>query len=208
MIRDIYFAFYGEGHAEYTFLVKVVERLLVELLPHAYIQSFHERQPDGNNQTERIVSLAQAGYQLVVFHADADSSDTQTAYDNHFAPALKQLNAEGIDHRLIPVIPVRNTEAWMCADFAAFQEVIGTDLSASDLNFPSQPHEVEKIPDTKSFLKQAISQARGRRRRVKPGEIYEPLAERIRLDILKKVPAFQEFQQQVTVTLKKAGYIA
>lgn len=208
MSLDLFFVFTGEGKADYEFLIPVIERMLRNLLPQSAVQGNRIDYVEGNNQTEKIINFVkqQRGYQLLFFHHDADSSGTQAAYDAYFAPAFQHLQAAGITEPLIPVIPVRNTEAWLCADFVAFQETIGTDKSAEELGFPAVPHQVETIQDTKALLREAISRAKSPRRRPALDEIYRPIAERIKLDILRKIPAYQMLQQHTIKTLKEEGY--
>jgi hypothetical protein len=208
MTQDLFFAFQGEGKADYAFLIPVIERMLRDLLPQYGVQGI-SIDGEGDNPTDEIIRFVKKyrGYQLLFFHRDADSPTTHDTHQRHFEPAFKQLRDEGVDDAFfVPVIPVRNTEAWVCADFEAFQQVIGTDKSASDLGFPSVPHQVETIPDTKALLKEAINRAKSRRRRPTLDTIYPAMAERVRLTVLNQIPAYKSFRQQTITTLQQAGH--
>ncbi|KUO78285.1 MAG: hypothetical protein APF81_25390 [Desulfosporosinus sp. BRH_c37] len=50
---------------------------------------------------------------------------------------------------LIPVIPIKNIEAWFLCDVEAFQRIVGTRLNSETLGFVKRCHQVESIPDPK-----------------------------------------------------------
>src|SRR5262249_32273958 len=149
------FAFYGEGIRDYGFLLPLVERILQEILPHIAIQgiSLDKLDLSGMGQVEKMLRIAKEGHgaELLIFHLDADHPDTSRADRERFQPGyaeiLKQPDKYNIN--ILPLIPVRMTEAWMLADFDAFHGVIYTELTASDLGFPSSSKQVESIQDPK-----------------------------------------------------------
>jgi hypothetical protein len=95
----------------------------------------------------------------------------------------------------------------MLVDFNAFQQVVGTNLSARELGFVNHPCQVESIQDPKGIFRQAVTNARpGRRRPIPVKDVYGPLALRINLELLKLVPAFQVFMQRLIVALRSLYY--
>jgi hypothetical protein len=160
-----------------------------------------------DTQPERILKVGNRalGYSFVVFHLDADAPTTRQAYEQRFLPGFEQLlhqDDDMVNKHIVPVIPVRMSEAWMLVDFDAFQYVVGTRKSADDLDFPPRPHQVEAIGNPKGVFEAALRNARpGRRRNVAPDDIYKPLADQLRLERLRSVPAYQEFQHNLEETL-------
>ena len=98
----------------------------------------------------------------------------------------------------------------MLADINAFQQVVGTNLTYSDLKLPQHPQQVELIQAPKTTLQQAVTLALSRRsgRRLIPLDtIYEPLARQISLERLSRIPAFIEFQQGIVQALQRLQII-
>jgi hypothetical protein len=163
-----------------------------------------------NNQAEYIFAAAQhsAGYHALIVHVDADDKTPDKAMNERIEPGFELVKASQAEicKQLIPIIPIRMTEAWMLADPEAFKEVIGTNIAAKDLGLPVHPHQVESVLKPKQKLKLAIRLAlakRSRRRRssIRVGELYEPLARQISLERLSAVPAYQRFVDDFTTCL-------
>lgn len=163
------------------------------------------------NQAERILLAAQhaAGYHALIVHVDADDRTHHDAIYERIQPGFDLVKAskEDVCRQLIPIIPIRMTEAWMLADPEAFKEVVGTDVPTRNLGLPARPHQVEAELDPKHQLRQAIKLAsasrprRRRRRGIRLGHLYEPLARQIRLERLSAVPAYQRFVDDLTACL-------
>lgn len=168
-------------------------------------------QVEADDHAGRILEAARSthGYHVLLVHADADAPTREKAYQERFLPGLNRVHeaasaAEKVCKLLIPLIPVRMTEAWMIADAEAVREVIGTDVPAADLGLPARPHEVEAVQDPKGVLAEAVRRAiasRRLRRRFSIGSLYEPVAQTVRLECLAGVPAFQQFEQELTRAL-------
>jgi hypothetical protein len=153
-----------------------------------------------SSQVDKMARVAEEtyGYGLVVFHLDADAPNTEKAYLERFEPGYDEIHRSAANSNLntdlVPVIPVRMTDAWMLVDFEAFREVVGTRRSADELNFTRRPHQVESIQNPKAVFVDAVRKARpGRRGVIRLDSVYRPLALRINLDKLRQVPAYQEF---------------
>jgi hypothetical protein len=198
---EYFFAFYGEGKADYEFLLKVIERYLKQLLPHVDFVSDPVYHLEGASEQERLNKLAQdyAGLHFIIVHLDADGSTEEKALKHRFPTDYEA-------KQLIPIIPIKETEAWLLADYEAFKQVVGTKLSAQELEFPPQVHQVESINEPKEVLKQAISRSRSRRKRIELDEIYQAMGETVSLNHLKKVPAFQNFHTRIIKILIGLGF--
>jgi hypothetical protein len=197
------------------FLIHVVQRALQELVPQVgvWITPLHYSQGmEGlTRQIDKMIYVARFayGWGLIVFHLDADSPDTKKAFSQRFEPGYKRiLEEEDANHYFVPVIPVRMTPAWMLVDCNAFCQVLGVKLTAKDLGFPERPHQVESIQNPERVFESAVWRARpGRRRRIPLEDVYGPLGRQVRLDLLEKIPAYNEFLGRLRDTLRDLHYI-
>ncbi|SHE24038.1 hypothetical protein [Actinomyces glycerinitolerans] len=103
-------AFIGEGTSDNR-LAKVLERLLMSMRPGADVNlepephEWNGKRP--NNVEEKIKALAEEPYDLIFVHRDADNAGIEAR--------IKECRKPG-DDRVVPVIPVTMTEAWVLAD--------------------------------------------------------------------------------------------
>lgn len=200
-------AFYGEGDgSEYTFLRRLVQRTLEDMLPHIEVFDPTPIYVRATAQADKLVEAAQQarGYGLLVFHLDGDYRGWERAYAERFKPGIARIRAvEEAIQEIVPIIPIRMTEAWMLADFTAFQRVTATRATAAESGFPAQPHQVEAIQQPKGVLQQALQAVyTTRRRRIPTQDIYIPLADEIELDLLRGVPAYGRFRADLSAVLR------
>lgn len=216
-IPSFTFGFFGEGVRDYAFLVPIIQRLLDELMPPVEINDgiwFDDLNTQDMGDADKLANVFHAaqGYQLVVYHLDADTNGRkglekalqrfQTAY------ATARQSPDVQDAPLVPIIPVVMTEAWMLVDFATFKDIVGTKHTADELDFPAKPAKVENIRNPKAVFEQAIRRAgSGRRHPPSPDDVYLPLARRIPLKALQEVPAFHAFKQSLADFLREHNYL-
>jgi hypothetical protein len=203
MTVSIMFGFYGEGNTDYAFIKQLVERVIIDLVPDADVLPVLEYKSSAQKQIEKIADVAQQaqGLFFLVIHLDADGRNLSRALEERFDPARAAIegNLQFIQH-LVPVVPIKMSEAWMLVDFEAFRKVTHTKLSANALDFPEQPHMVESI-NSKSVFEAAVRNCVKRRTKLEPTLLHGPLAETINLELLRKVPAYQEFERRLLETL-------
>ncbi|GGM61839.1 hypothetical protein GCM10011608_53720 [Micromonospora sonchi] len=116
-----------------------------------------------------VASRVRAGLKLVdgpvdviVVHRDADNAG-QDARRQEIESAVRSLRTAA---DLVPVIPIRMTEAWLLLDEAAIRHVAGKPGGRARLKLP-KAHEVESRANPKGILRDcllAASEASGRRR--------------------------------------------
>ncbi|MBC8091750.1 MAG: DUF4276 family protein [Pseudonocardia sp.] len=107
-------------------------------------------------------SLLREQIDLVVVHRDADNA----GWDARVAEIHKAVVETAICNQVVPIVPVRMTEAWLLLDEAAIRTVAGNPQGTSPLALPGR-HEVERVADPKQTLREALSRAAnvtGRRR--------------------------------------------
>ena len=137
-----------------------------------------------------------------------------TWLNERFRPGyeLVQQTNERLCKSLVPIIPVRMTEAWMlAADHDLLRKVIRTSIRAQDLGLINRVRQVESDPDPKQTLKQIMQRAYTERshhhREVDLSPLYAPLGQRISLDRLSNVPSYQQFVDDLTATLRTLNLI-
>ncbi|MBS1251956.1 MAG: hypothetical protein MAG451_00990 [Anaerolineales bacterium] len=188
-MRQLVLALYAEGRTDERFLPVIIQRTADRILRQNASTMVDVLEPlpleadqEASSRAERIYSVARkaAGFHALIVHADADAPNPYAALQQRIEPGRQLVReAEGdCCHELLPIIPVRMTEAWMAADVEAFRQVVGTDLSADQLGFPDQPHEVEAIHNPKHKLELTLNQVfagQRRRRKARLAQYYEPL---------------------------------
>jgi hypothetical protein len=211
-MRQLVLALYAEGRTDERFLPVIIQRVASRILNQRALTLVEviepnvlKPDPEVSGNAERVLSVAQkaAGYDALIIHRDADARTADNARVIYFEPGLQmvQNSQENACRELLPIIPIRMTEAWMMADVEAFLAVVGTSLNAAELGFPSQPRQVETILDPKHELNLILGQVftrRRRRKRANLGQYYEPLARYIELEKLDGVPAFHQFTGDLT----------
>ena len=133
---------------------------------------------------------------LVFAHRDADSADESIRI------AEIKTSAHGLWVQTVPVIPIHETEAWLLLNEAAIRAVVENPSATMELALP-RPQDVERVPDPKRKLKEALSRASGLRgRRLQELKKEFPrhrarLLERLDCDILLSlVPAWQRLEHR------------
>lgn len=101
---------------------------------------------------------------LVFVHRDAESQSPAARVAEVQAGAA----AAGMDSsRVVPVVPVRMTEAWLLIDENEIRRVAGRPSGTNTLGLP-RPSAIETVPDPKSLLQEILltaGQPAGKRRR-------------------------------------------
>jgi|GEM_PF-524123 len=222
--------FYGEGNTDDRFLPPIVERTARRILNARgryevdVMESFlvsRTATADCSSGEERILQAAREtmGYDALIIHLDADAPDLDRTLTQRFAPGARTVmgTKERVCRRLIPLIPVRMSEAWMIADWETLTKRLNPDLkwdelrALKEIDLPNKPHEVESNLDPKQTLRQIIDYSQARRRRagrnVDMRAIQSELGRLIRLEELEKVPAYRRFVDEMTRTLISLGMV-
>ncbi len=217
-------ALYAEGRTDERFLPVLLQRSVTDWLARHASRVVDVLEPIVVDSTiegtraERIQAIVQqvSGYHLLFVHADADDDSSQRAYDERVAPGINMITEArntglSVCEEVIPIIPVQKVEAWLMADAGSLCTTIGTSLQPQDIRIPVRAEEIERIADPKQRLREIIRlayAARPRRRRsVEPGELYEPLANRIRLADLERLPSYQHFLRDLDTALRSLHFI-
>jgi hypothetical protein len=215
---------YAEGPTDERFLPVLIRRAAAGILRRSGTGPVEVPLPtivspeplgDAERREDRILRAAKeaSDAHLLVVHSDADDRSRQRALEERCLPGFRRVAGERASGsrlcgELVPVIPVRMTEAWMLADHEVLADALGRRLEPGGLGLPTAPRRVESIPDPKSELRRLLRQVQGRRRERPVGVLYEPIAQRVRLEMLERVPAYAEFVGDLTAALSRAGFLA
>lgn len=144
----------------------------------------------------------QPGQWLLFVHADADG-EAGLARRNHVDPIVARL-ASGTAG--VPVVPVRETEAWILADTRLLARVFGsTTRSLVDLGLPRTVADIERHASPKQLLSELHSRTTPRRRR---SDIpFERFGQSISLSALRSLPAFTQFEADLQSALHRLGIL-
>jgi len=219
-MKTISLALFAEGPTDNRFLPIIIQRTVERILVANRCPDIGVLEPtpipkvNGSTDMEKIFQAAKAahGAHILFVHLDADSRTIEKAREERFNPGLTRImeSDEKLCKDLVPIIPVKNLEAWLICDYAAFCRSVGIRASVEELGLPSLPRLVESLPDPKHTYREALRKAhlsRSRRSRYDPGEYYGLLAQNIDLDILLQVPSFSIFFEELTKTLRKLRLI-
>ncbi|MCI3918644.1 DUF4276 family protein [Paenibacillus sp. TRM 82003] len=220
-MRNLTIALYAEGSTDYRFLPILIQRTAEKILCENHSPDVSVLEPlpidkniSGETGADKILEAAKvaSGVDLLIIHSDSDTRTLERARVERFEPGKKLVeeNPADICKCLLPIIPVKNIEAWLLADIDAFQRVVGTRLTEQQLNIPVHQHQVESVPDPKQVYRDAVRIALTERRKrgnINTGAYYEPLGRELNLGKLLLVPGFYAFYQEFLSFLAKLRYI-
>ncbi len=211
-------AFHGEGPTDWRFFRPLIERLITRLLHTLADEEWEvlvvdEFQTEGDSYLQKVHSLCNQlkGYHMLILHRDGTPSFDEVR-QNHFNKVFQDEQFRTVEFHFVPLIPVKETketEAWMLADNQWLtEELKGLGGKPEHVNLPG-PGEIESIADPKQRLEQIIREAnahRSRRQRKRMLEIsflYESAGSKVRIEALKALSAFQEFEHSLRQALQE-----
>lgn len=111
---------------------------------------------DVKSKIQAGIELSGQVVELIVVHRDSDNVGRE-ARRNEILQATLELD---IGSSVVPVIPVRMTEAWLLLDEPSIRHVAGNPRGKVDLGLPKH-HEVERKADPKKLLQECLVAASG-----------------------------------------------
>ena len=100
---------------------------------------------------------------------------------------------------VVPLVPVKETEAWPLADARVWGRVPGADRSV----LPGRPREVEKISDPKAALRAVLAGVSHR----KVAEHFAFAGDHVDLAVLAQLPAYAEWVDATSKALRSHGFL-
>ena len=205
---------YGEGNTDDRFLTLIIQRTSKKILAVYRKNSIRVAIVDPikliqkkSTREENIIQAARQSfrYQALIVHSDADDPSREEALTKRILPGFHLVQqSKGVAcEKLLPIIPIQAIEAWILADHEIFRAEMRTDLTAHELGIPEKAKQVESISKPKLRLNDAIARVNKQRRpnqRIDISSLYEPLGKNIRLERLKPLTAYQQFEKDLTET--------
>ncbi|GAK61470.1 hypothetical protein U27_01371 [Candidatus Vecturithrix granuli] len=220
MIPQIMIGFATEGTTDVRFLESIIQRTFeevafecessIEVLP---VQSL--KKITGKDFVDLVLEYAKTSFEhgimVLCVHADADEANDSNALTYKIIPAfeaVQQMRAE-VCKNLAAIVPVQMTEAWMLADIDLLRREIGTSKSAHELGIAKKP---ESYARPKEAIEEAIRLGRAdiparRRHQLNIAELYQPLGQKIQLEKLEQLAAYQKFKEAVRQAYRKLNYL-
>lgn len=219
-MRYLQLALYAEGATDEYFLSPLLQRVCEQVCAAEAVEPVevsavlglrHREEVNDERRAERILSCATeaAGAWNVLFVHSDGGSDMQLARRQRVQPALDLLHRDFQNGRGVAIVPLRETEAWAICDGDALREVFGTTLPDDALGVPVPPHTAEAVRDPKAVLGQAFALTRpgGIRRRRGVSPMLGALGQHISIPTLRRVPAFQAFEGELTAALRQLRFL-
>ncbi|WP_337061580.1 DUF4276 family protein [Kineococcus sp. G2] len=204
-----------EGGSDEEFLPVVVQRSLQDVC-HRLVESPVEVDVrpvvvsnPGDVSRERWVlerSRRERPLDVVLLHVDG-SADVDRELRKSFAPVEEVWQREGGPGALLPLVPVREMEAWALADTEVLERVLGAGVDATRVHEADRLTEPERLSDPKLTLRDvAALGVRPRRKAPGPGVYLPLLAERLPLAALRRLPSFRAFEHDIENLLDTLGW--
>lgn len=199
---DLRYTLLGEGSADHA-LRPILDWLLGQHLPQHAIQfawADLSRLPHRpSTLADRIVaSVRLYPCDLLFVHRDADR-EPRAARVAEIQHAVASAPGEEALSTVVPVVPVRMTEAWLLCDELALRQAAGNPNGRQPLDLP-RVRDLENLPDPKAILHKllgAASERSARRRRtlrlsaVRVASLTDDFA------LLRELSAFRDLEQDV-----------
>lgn len=154
-------AFIGEGSSDLLLVPAIrwsVNRLRPEQACEVVPMDFRGMPVPPDGLPERIsLTLAMGEWDAILIHRDSDSLDAEP---RHREIALARWAATSPAPSVIPVVPVRMTEAWLLFDEHAIRSAAGNSASTVELALPTVK-ECARREKPKVILHDALKRASG-----------------------------------------------
>jgi hypothetical protein len=195
-------ALFAEGSSDYHFLGELLPRVVRDAAHRLFGPDFAMHEPllkldappqRREAQVAQAVDLVADECNLLFIHADGNG-DAERARTERVAPGAAAVAARHPEILIIACVPVRETEAWLLADSAAFVRVLGR---AVPVDLPKDP---ESLRDPKQALRDVLTAASAG---VGPVELLERFGQEITLDALRRLSAFRRLESDLDEALSR-----
>jgi Domain of unknown function (DUF4276) len=205
---------YAEGPTDYRLLLPLLRRLTEQVCldsARSVVDVEEVQGIDTRRKLDRAARIVEAargfwgGAGVLFIHADG-AGDPERTRAEQFAPGARLIEQNLRGGACVPVVPVREIEAWALVDGDALRVAFGTTLGDEVLRIAQRPRDVEEVLDPKQELRAAFTAVAGsprRRRRVE--DFYTRIGEQVDLAKLRQVPAFGDLERDLREALCKIG---
>lgn len=220
MRPQILIGLYKEGGTDARFLESIIKRTFedvsFECCKEMEISNIYHIAVKKDNFVDDVLEAAKVGvvkYGIMVLcvHTDADKPTDDQVIKHKIEPLLEKIQSHNnnVCKLIVPVIPIRMSEAWMLADKNLLKQEIYTKKGDQELGINNHP---ESFANPKQIIENAIRIAqqdkpRRQRHNVRIGELYQPLGESISLESLRQLPSFRKFENNVRNAFRELKYL-
>lgn len=195
-LRYLSIALVTEGLSDQWFLLPLIDRQVAAMEPESAPGFDFEGTAPGSrftvaprDQVVQEVALLLEHMDIVLIHHDHNERSKVESVRARLGSAAD---------RLVGIVPVRETEAWMLADAAALPTATA---EVSVRNLVRSPREVERVPDPKK----ALAEAFGPRHR--PEYDFDRLGQRVSLAALQQVPAYARWVGELRTAMERLRFL-
>ncbi len=222
-MKQIAIGLNAEGVTDYRFLKDIIYRTFSHIIANEceidieILDVFNIIVPKTTFEETALSAIlkgtSEYSISIMCIHADADNNTTDDILRSKFAPLWESLKAH-TDNTcckiIVPLIPIKMTEAWMMADKELLKRAINAkSLDDETLGLNKKP---ESYRDPKDVINKAIAIAanqnqRKRIRNLSIGPLYEEMGGVIPLEALEKIPSYVSFANSVREALTNLNYL-
>ncbi len=176
-------------------LIPLITLLLKEYLQLPY-EAIEYINCDTSDLTKKVLSVAENyALDILFIHRDSENESWDKRYQE-----IKAATPQSLEGKVIAVIPIKMTEAWLLTDAKVICNAVGNPNSTINLALPTA-RKLETCA-AKTVLLAALTDASGfgtqRRRKFRPEQFRHRVAElTVDLTLLRKIPSFQRFENTV-----------
>lgn len=193
-----------EGPSDRWFLAELLRRAVDEIcfgfeqstvevvVEHVFVD--HQR------PAAILERLREEPFDVLLYHHDGAPTGSASDKITEVRAALTASRREP----MVPVVPVRETEAWMLCDPDALAAILGVRPVKVAGLLPDRPRDLEAVPDPKQLLKAVRRTATGPA--LDRQDLFVSIAENLDLDRLRQVPSFRTWWTDMADTLATMGY--
>jgi len=214
---------FTEGTTDVRFLESVVKKTLDDLAfectgdieTELKVIDIDKTGLSFNEQVFLASKMAKEEYDVLMLfvHTDADCNDDSIVFNSKILPA-KTFLEEQVDKlvckKVVAIVPVQMTEAWMLADKNLLKDEIGIDGTDIDLGIHRRP---EEISNPKAVIENIIrlskeSQVKRKRRSgLNISDLYQIIGQKIELSELESLPSYNKFKSSLREVLKELNFL-
>ncbi|QKW09348.1 DUF4276 family protein [Streptomyces sp. NA04227] len=194
-LRYFSLALLTEGLSDQWFLLPLIDRQITSLEAASDEGfAFGGSGPGGcftvapRQRVVREVEMLLDHFDVVVLHQDHNERDK--------IDSVRKMLPHSAE-RVLGIVPVRETEAWMLADPDALPQSAATAVR----ELVAGPAHAEKVPDPKKALAQALGP------RHQPEYEFDRLGQTVSLDIMERVPAYNRWVSDLKTVMKELRFL-
>jgi hypothetical protein len=219
-VPQLFIGLFTEGTTDIRFLRNIVKRTFDEISFECQgqieISEIQIIKITKSSFVEDVINASRKGVNdfgilILCVHADADDSNDDAVYKYKMNPALSGIEnvEDDICKTIVPIVPVRMTEAWMLADKTLLKKEIGTTKTDQELGIYREP---EQYSDPKETIENAIRTARQERTKrhrkdLTISDLYLSIGQSISIDKLKQLSSYNKFQENIRSAFEKLNYL-